>query len=117
MSAEVPSALRQARAEEVCVVLRILGPLLATLRSPATFMVVGLIAPNPMKPLDDMRAVRHQPCCLLDWRAVDFRCHPKHAEVEVCRSSPWALVLYVLDLRVFPCSRPKRVFQHERTAS
>ena len=79
-----------------------LGPMLATLIAPATFMVVGPIAPNAMKPIDDMRAVRHQPCCLLDWRAVGFRCHPKHAEVEVGKSSPLALVLDVLDLRVFP---------------
>ena len=65
-------------------------------------MVVGPIAPNALKPLDDMRTLRHQHSCLLVRRAVGFRYHPKHAEVEVGKGNPLVLVLDVLDLRVFP---------------
>ena len=50
--------------------------------------VVGPIALDALKALEDVRAIRHQPRGLLDWHTVDFRHHPTHAEVEVSKTCP-----------------------------
>ena len=80
-------------------------------------MVVESIAPHTSEALADVRAVCHQPCCLLYWHTSDFRNHAEHAEVEISKSCTKKRAQRILALRVFPRSRSVRVLEKESPAS
>jgi hypothetical protein len=80
-------------------------------------MVVGSIAPHTSEALVDVRAICHQPCCLLYWHTLDVRNHAEHAEVEISKSCTRKPAQRILDLRVFPRSRSVRVLEDESPAS
>ena len=80
-------------------------------------MVVGSIAPHTSEALVDVRAICHQPCCLLYRRTLDVRNHAEHAGIEISKSCTRKLAQRILELRVFPRSRSLRVLEDESPAS
>ncbi len=80
-------------------------------------MVVGSIAPHTSEALVEVRAIGHQPCCILYRHTFDFHNHAEHAEVEISKSCIRKPAQRIMDLQVFPRSRSLRVLEDESPAS
>ena len=80
-------------------------------------MVVGPIAPHISEALVDVKAICHQPRCLLYRHTFYVRNHAEHAEVEISKTCTRKAAQRILELRVFPRSRSLRVLEDESPAS